>query len=191
MSIGLRTPGKRVGAIIACPIMTLSRDDNSAFPAANDDGLVPSRMTGSRYDEYAGQHLRLTIELLVLQPGRVDELGQRVTGSAGTLELDSLGQDRPAGQLRVAAAVIEVQVTVDDELDVLGAGTYVIQRCRQRAAVRVVVIIDLTVAAHPGVHQQQGARVLDEVAKAGFNTRPASCFLGRPDEMAEVHSPYD
>lgn len=77
--------------------MTLSRDDDSALPAANDDGLVPSRMTGSRYDEYARQHLSLTIELLVMQPGRVDELEQRVTGSAGTLEFDALGQDGPAG----------------------------------------------------------------------------------------------
>src|SRR6476620_5976670 len=54
----------------------------------------------------------------VLHSGRLDPLADRVVVlAARVVELPALDVDRPAGEEVVAAAVVEVQVGVDDDVD--------------------------------------------------------------------------
>jgi hypothetical protein len=67
---------------------------------------MAGRAAGCRHDQDAGQDLGLAVQRDVRQPGRVDEFGNRVVASAGGGQLGALGEDRAAGQQRVAAAVV-------------------------------------------------------------------------------------
>jgi hypothetical protein len=54
----------------------------------------------------------------LLHAGRLDPLADRVVLLAARLvQLPALDVDRPAGEQVVAAAVVEVQVCVDDDVD--------------------------------------------------------------------------
>jgi hypothetical protein len=65
-----------------------------------------------------GQQLELAVDRLVAHAGRVDPLADRVVVlRARVLELLPLNVNRPSGEEVVAAAVVEVQVRVDDDVD--------------------------------------------------------------------------
>src|SRR6185436_5715265 len=64
------------------------------------------------------QQLERAVDGYVLHAGRLDPLADRVVDlAARVVELPALDVDRPAGEEVVAAAVVEVQVRVDDDVD--------------------------------------------------------------------------
>ena len=139
-----------------------------------------------------GRIFGLPVEQLVGKPGDVYQLGQGVARRVeGGLELDPLGEDRPAGEAGVAAAVVEVKVAVHDQPDVPGRGPAGGQCRSQRVTPRPVVSIDVGVAPHPGVEQQQAVRVIYQVAEAGLDPgAPGARLLRRPHEVTEVDAPH-
>src|SRR5213078_522267 len=65
-----------------------------------------------------GQQLEFAVDRLVAHAGRLDPLADRVVVlRARILELLPLNVNRPFGEEVVAAAVVEVQVRVDDDVD--------------------------------------------------------------------------
>jgi hypothetical protein len=65
-----------------------------------------------------GKQLELAVDRHVPHAGRVDPLANGVVVlAARVVELPALDVDRPAGEEVVAAAVVEVQVGVDDDVD--------------------------------------------------------------------------
>ena len=164
--------------------------DHDAVAAPDDDRLVTRGVPGRRHDVHAGQHLGLAVQLLVPQTRRVDELGQGVVGGAGGLELGALRHHRTAGELRVAAAVVEVQVAVDDERDVVEPRAGRRQRGPQQVAPGPVVRVDVVRGAHAGVEQEQPGGVVDEVPEDRLDPRAAGAGLLRgPHEVPVVDPP--
>ena len=75
-------------------------------------------MARRRDEPESGQQLELVVERHVLHAGRLDPLANGVVVlAARVVELPALDVDRPAGEEVVAAAVVEVQVCVDDDVD--------------------------------------------------------------------------
>ena len=73
-------------------------------------GAGTSRRPGKQLEFAVGRH--------VPHAGRLDPLADGVVVlAAGVVELPTLDADRPAGEEVVAAAVVEVQVRVDDDVD--------------------------------------------------------------------------
>ena len=65
-----------------------------------------------------GKQLAFAVDRRVPQAGRLDPLANGVVVLvARVVELPTLDVDRPAGEEVVAAAVVEVQVCVDDDVD--------------------------------------------------------------------------
>lgn len=183
--------GEHVGAVRGGGVVALPGDDDGAVAATDHDRLVARRVPGRGDDQHAGQYLGLAVELLVAQPGRVDELRQGVVGSSSGFEFAALDEDRSARQLRVAAAVVEMQVAVGHKPYVLETRADVGECGGQRPAVRPVVLVDLGVAAHAGVDEQQPIGVLDQVAQARLHTgRAGPGLLRGPNEEAVVQPPH-
>jgi hypothetical protein len=129
----------------------LSCHHDRAVVSGHDDGLMAGGMSGSRNHEDPGQHLSFPIELLVAQARRVKELRQRVVrGRSRCLELHTLREDRSTRELGIATAVLEVEVTVDHQLDILPVSTGSGDGGVQGPAFRAVVGIDFRVAPHSG-----------------------------------------
>ena len=75
-------------------------------------------MARRRDEPESGQELELAVDRHVAHAGRLDPLADRVVVlAARVLELPPLNVDRPPGEEVVAAAVVEVQVRVDDDVD--------------------------------------------------------------------------
>ena len=76
-------------------------------------------MCGRRRDEpKPGQQLEFAVDRLVQHAGCVDPLADRVVVlAARVLELLTLDVDRLAGKEAVAAAVVEMQMRIDDDVD--------------------------------------------------------------------------
>jgi hypothetical protein len=75
-------------------------------------------MTRRRDEPEPGQQLELAVDRHVPHAGRLDPLADRVVVlAARVVELSALDADRPAGEEVVAAAVVEVQVRVDNDVD--------------------------------------------------------------------------
>jgi hypothetical protein len=71
-----------------------------------------------RDEPEAREQLELAVDRHVPHAGRVDPLANGVVVlAARVVELPALHIDRPAGEEVVAAAVVEVQVGVDDDVD--------------------------------------------------------------------------
>src|SRR6185436_4108662 len=65
-----------------------------------------------------GKQLELAVDRQVTHVGRLDPLANRVVVLAARIvELPTLDMDRLAGEEVVAAAVVEVQMCVDDDVD--------------------------------------------------------------------------
>jgi hypothetical protein len=98
----------------------LASEDDSPIIAPDSDRLVAVGMPWRRDHENARKDLRLAVELAIVGAVKVNEARRRVIrGRARLQEFPGLDEDRSAGQHRVAAAMIEVQVTVGDPADVI------------------------------------------------------------------------
>jgi len=96
----------------------VAADDDSRTAGFNDDHLRTWRVAGRRDEPEPRQHLQLAVDGYVTRSGRIDPLADRVVvPAARVVKLPALDVDRPAGEQVVAAAVIEVQVRVDDDVD--------------------------------------------------------------------------
>src|SRR4029077_2817729 len=91
----------------------LAGENHRSVIGPNRDRLVAVGMPRGWNDENVRQDLCLTIELVVVGAAEVDEMRQLVVRSrAILLQFARLNEDRTADERRVAAAMIEVQVTV-------------------------------------------------------------------------------
>jgi hypothetical protein len=192
VTVGLRR--QDVGAEVARRVVTLAgEDDDRAVVATNDQRLVASGVARRRHDEHPGLDLCLPVELLVAKTGDVNQLGKGVVrGGSRGLELPALYKEPPSDELGVAAAVVKVQMAVDDELDVFGSGADGGECIAERSPPWPVVSVDLRMPAHPGVEQQHPAGVIDEVAETRLDPRLARAGLGGgAHKVSEVHPPDD
>jgi hypothetical protein len=75
-------------------------------------------VAGGRDEADSGEQVEFTVYGYVLQARGVDPLADGVVLlAAGVVEFSSLDVDRSSGEEVVAAAVVEVQVSVDDDVD--------------------------------------------------------------------------
>jgi hypothetical protein len=110
---------------------------------------------------------------------------------AGGIELGCLNEDRDLAQHRVAAAVVEMQVTVRGKPDVRDLRPDGRQRLAQLDSVGPVVGVNLGMGAHASIEQDHSLGVADDVAQARFHSRAARPgFLRWPHEVAEINAPH-
>ena len=93
--------------------------DDDRTPASLDDEYLHATCVARRREEWEpGKQLELAVDRHVAHAGRLDPLANGVVLlAARVVELPTLDVDRPAGEEVVAAAVVEVQVCVDDDVD--------------------------------------------------------------------------
>ena len=93
--------------------------DNHRTPTSLDNDHLHAACVARRRDEpEPGKQLELAVDRHVPHAGRLDPLANGVVVlAARVVELPTLDVDRPAGEEVVAAAVVEVQVRVDDDVD--------------------------------------------------------------------------
>ncbi len=106
-------PGQLAGREVRGEVTGLARQDHRAVPLLHHQGLVPIGVPRRGDDVDAGPHLGLAAQLLVHDAREVDQGVHRVPARAGLGQLRLLHQDGPSGEQRIAAAVVEVQMTVD------------------------------------------------------------------------------
>ena len=107
-----------------------------------------------------GEQLEFAVDRHVLHAGRIDPLADGVVVlGACVLEFAALDVDRVAGEEVVAAAVVEVQVGVDDDVDAGEVEVLLVQRSEAGIHVghRRVQLFDAGVDQHPPI------RVVDDV----------------------------
>jgi hypothetical protein len=120
VAIAVRAQRKHVGAVRRGRVVALSGNDNRAVTPSHNEGLVTVGVSRRGQQEHPGQHLGLAVEFLIASAGAVDQLGQRVVlRVSGRVELDPLCVYGPAVEQGVAAAVVEVQVTVGHQADLI------------------------------------------------------------------------
>src|SRR4051794_17458024 len=96
----------------------VTADDDRTSARLDDDDLHAARVARRRGEAEPGQQLELAVDWLVAHARRVDPLADRVVVlRARVLELLPLNVNRPSGEQVVAAAVVKVQVRVDDDVD--------------------------------------------------------------------------
>ena len=87
-------------------------------PVSTTTTCVPRVWPGRRDEPEPGKQLELAVDRHVPHAGRVDPLADGVVVlAARVVELSALDVDRLAGEEVVAAAVVGVQVGVDDDVD--------------------------------------------------------------------------
>src|SRR5918997_2268695 len=100
------------------PHRHVAADDDRTPPSLDDDHLHAACVARRRDESEPGKQLVLAVDRHVPHAGGVDPLADRVVVlAARVVELATLDVDRPAGEEVVAAAVIGVQVSVDDDVD--------------------------------------------------------------------------
>ena len=117
-------------------------------------------MARRRDESEPGQQLELAVDRHVPHAGRLDPLANGVVVlAARVVELPTLDVDRPAGEEVVAAAVVGVQVGVDDDVDAGEIEVLVAQRVEAGIEVghRRVQL------RHAGVDQHARIGMVDDV----------------------------
>src|SRR5512139_286774 len=103
---------------LAEPNRHVAADDDRTPAGLDDDHLHAACVARRRDESEPGEQLELAVDRLVPHAGRLDPLANGVVVlAARVVELPTLDVDRPAGEEAVAAAVVEVQVRVDDDVD--------------------------------------------------------------------------
>ena len=103
---------------LAEPDRHVAANDDRAPASLDDDDLHAACVARRRDEPEPGKQLVLAVDRHVLHAGRIDPLANGVVVlAARVVELPTLDVDRPAGEEVVAAAVVEVQVCVDDDVD--------------------------------------------------------------------------
>ena len=115
----------------------------------------------------AGKQLELAVDRHVLQPGSVDPLANRVVVLAvGGVELLALHVDRPFGEEVVSAAVIGVEVRVDDDVYACEVELLLVQRVEEWVEGGDHRRVPLR---HAGVDQDPALGVVDDVHADGHD----------------------
>jgi hypothetical protein len=103
---------------LAVPNRHVAADDDRPPAGLDDDHLQARCVTRRRDEPEPGKQLVLAVDLNVLDAGRIDPLTNGVVlHAARVFELPTLDVDRLAGEEVVAAAMVEIQVCVDDDVD--------------------------------------------------------------------------
>src|SRR5918996_1251033 len=103
---------------LAEPNRHVAADDERTPASLDDDHLHAACLARRRDESEPGKQLELAVDRHVPHAGRLDPLANGVVVlAARVVELPTLDVDRPAGEEVVAAAVVEVQVCVDDDVD--------------------------------------------------------------------------
>src|SRR6266511_608138 len=138
----------------------VAADDDRTPARLDDDHLQAARVARRRDEAEPGQQLELAVDRLVAHAGRLDPLADRVVVlRARVLELLTLNVNRPSGEEVVAAAVVEVQVRVDDDVDAGEVERLLAQR--DEAGVKVGHL--RAQLRHAGVDQHAGGGMVDDV----------------------------
>jgi hypothetical protein len=183
--------GELVASEIGGRVVCLPGENHCAVGAADSQTLVARGMPWRREDPDTGEDLGLAVQLFVRRSWMVDQLRHCVVGRRTRLgELVPLSEDRTAGKQWIAAAMVEVQVAVDDPADTLDMKADVGKSAVERPPRGPVVRIDLGIsAAQAGVEKQHPVAEVDDIAEARFYAWPAGGRLrAGPDEIAEVDS---
>ena len=189
-TIHLRPNRESIGAELRGGVVALSGHDDDAVSALHHERLMSSGVPNSGHQEHAGQHLGLSVEFGPSGPQGVDEVRQRVVHDrASVVQLHALSEEGHPGQLRVAAAMVEVEMTVRGHGHLRAVDPDLVERGFQFVASRAVVRINLGGRAHPRVEQEGLARLLDHISEASLNSGLPILGLGpRPHKVAEVDS---
>jgi hypothetical protein len=103
---------------LAEPDRHVAANDDRAPASLDDDHLHAGCVARCRDEPEPGKQLEFAIDRHVLHAGRVHPLANGVVVLvARVVEFSTLDVDRPAGEEVVAAAVVEVQVCVYDDVD--------------------------------------------------------------------------
>ena len=123
MTVSVDCLGEHVGGIVAGRVMTLSSNDDRTVGATCNKRLVSTGVPRRWDQEHARQDLGLSIDLLV--PAVFNELGERViSGLARGRQFGPLHKDWLVRHRWVAAAVVEVEVTVGRRVHVSESGVH-------------------------------------------------------------------
>ena len=124
----------------------------------------PGRVARSGDDAHAGKRLVLALAHVPATLVDVDVGGDGVVGVARCLQLGGLDEDRRAAEMDVAARVVGVEVTVDDEVDVArrqsGAGEGIDDRCAREP--HLGDVLGREVLGEAGVDQHGGLGVAND-----------------------------
>src|SRR5215208_275844 len=103
---------------LAEPNRHIAADDDRTPAGLDEDHLHAARVARRRDESEPRKQLELAVDRHVPDAGRLDPLANGVVVlAARVVELPTLDVDRPAGKEVVAAAVVEVQVCVDYDVD--------------------------------------------------------------------------
>src|SRR5689334_23871621 len=103
---------------LAKPNRHVAANEDRAPASLDDDDLHAACVARRRDEPEPGKQLEFAVDRHVPHAGRMDPLANGVVVLvARVVELPTLDVDRLAGEEVVAAAVIEVQVCVDDDVD--------------------------------------------------------------------------
>jgi hypothetical protein len=105
---------------LAEPNRHVAADDDRTLASLDDDHLRAARVARRRDEPEPGKRLELAVDRDVPHARRLEPFANGVVVlAARVVQLPTLDVDRLAGEEVVAAAVVEVQVCVDDDV---GAG---------------------------------------------------------------------
>ena len=100
------------------PNRHVAADDDRMLPYLDDDHLRAACVARRRDEPEPGQQLELAVDRHVPHAGRIDPLADGVVVlAARVVEFQTLDVDGLAGEEVVAAAVVEMQVRVDHDVD--------------------------------------------------------------------------
>src|SRR5438034_4156350 len=103
---------------LAEPNRHVAADNHRTATSLDNEHLHAACVARRRDEPEPGKQLELAVDRHVPHAGRLDPLANGVVVlAARVVELPTLDVDRPAGEEVVAAAVVEVQVRVDDDVD--------------------------------------------------------------------------
>jgi hypothetical protein len=180
---------EHVGAKLASEIRCLTGANDRAIIAAHDERLMSGRVTGSRDEPDAGSDLGISLDLLVDGSVELNRRRNGVVGLPSVLELGPLYKDRPSGKAVVSAAVIEMQMAVDDPGHSRHIDSDLRHGVRDVAALWTVVRFCLGIDAEARIEQDGSGRCGDDVAEHGLDAGAAGRRLARrTDEVPVAHT---
>jgi MOSC domain-containing protein YiiM len=140
----------------------------------------------------AGMDLGLTVQQVIPASRVVDEVLHRVVRLLCRRKFRALTDHRSTSQERVAAAVIEVQMAVDNHIDLVQQHSGVAQGIRQRDSAWPVPGLRLGITVTEScVKEHQATLVPYEIPVHGFHPRRACTGLGFwPHKRSEQQSRY-
>jgi len=171
-----RSESRQAGRSLAWPDGSLSvagsaytRGVYAASPISRSKAPSPVRATalvtggvaGGGDDLQAGQDLGVAVEQLEPGAGEVEPVAQLRGLAPGPVELGALDVERGVLEHGVLAAVVEVQVGVDDQADVGRAHVQLGQRVGDRAVDHAPVVQHVLRPADAGVDEDRAAGMGD------------------------------